>query len=67
MGDREGFDLFHKFGRKHIWKHLKRYKSIPNYFWGDTFGRFGCWILGHKKYLTENKKHACYRCHKYLH
>ena len=40
--DREGYNLFHRFGRKHIWKALKTKRGrmkLQKYFLKDTLKR----------------------------
>ena len=66
---REGFDLFHKFGRRNFWRDLKLGR-INNHVWRDTFGRFTCMVLGHKRYDSNAggypEEWACRRCCKFL-
>lgn len=68
---REGHDLLHPYGRWHVWKYVKRRRSLRGIYWRDTFGRFDCWLRGHKPkdFREPHEKAAswsCTRCNHYL-
>ena len=66
---REGFDLFHKFGRQSAWRYISRGRW-PSYLWLDTFGKFRCILTGHGHYVSDydNSKPnwACRKCGKFV-
>ena len=48
MGGREGFNLFHKFGRRHFFRRgILGDKWARSHVINDTFGKYICKILGH--------------------
>lgn len=67
MSSREGFNLFHKFGRKHFFRRgLFGDRWARDYVLRDTFGRYICAILGHTKKTFETDDEPpriiCLRC-----
>ena len=64
---RESFDLFNKWGRSNFKRRLFReYGTEWRLMWGDTFMRFVCFFLKHKKYDAGEGDIACKRCCKYV-
>jgi len=62
-------DLFTLRGNRVVWRFV--WRSIKHFFpfdmWGDTFGRFGCMVLGHNRYVViDESQDACRRCHKWI-
>jgi hypothetical protein len=66
---REGYDLFHKPGRYHFFRDLKRGR-FNHLMWCDTFGQVLCKIIRHNVYNaaddSSDYEPACTRCHKFL-
>ena len=65
MASREGFNLFHKFGRQYFFRRgILGDKWARRYVLQDTFGRYICKIVGHTKktYITADNREICYRC-----
>jgi len=63
---REGFDLFHKYGRYYFFRRgIFGDKWARKFVLQDTFGRFICALIGHAKtFKTEEGQNCCYRCYK---
>lgn len=63
---REGFNLFHKFGRRHFFKRgLFGDKWARMFVLKDTLGRYVCRIIGHAESFENDDdppKKICCRC-----
>ena len=59
---REGYDLFHKYGRMHFRKN--GWKWAKQYVLQDTLGHHICPIIGHSKKTFQNDENEkiCMRC-----
>lgn len=66
MPQREGFDLFSKYGRRVFWRDLTKHGFVNSLMWRDTFGRFACFFVGHNAYKTYEGEQACKLCCKYI-
>lgn len=66
---REGFNLFHRLGRRCFFKRgILGDPWARKYVLRDTFGRYVCMIIGHSKntFLTDDDppRKVCNRCFK---
>ena len=69
---REGFNIFHKYGRRHLWKAARsgRLRYARQYVFRDTFTPWICWLSGgHEFYWAPDPAYepddkACCWCHK---
>jgi len=63
---REGFNLFHKMGRRNFFKHgIFGNKWAREYVLKDTLGRYICAIFGHSRVFQTDDfppKIVCVRC-----
>ena len=62
---RMGFDLLSKGGIKNAIYVRFRRNGFWHHVWRDTFGKIGCWFLGHNEYSSDGDI-ACKRCCKYI-
>lgn len=65
MASREGFNLFHKYGKRNFFRRgILGDKWARRYVLRDTFGRYVCQLIGHtaKTYKAEDSKLICFRC-----
>lgn len=68
---REGFDLFNRYGRAHIWQRIRLggWRHVRRYVFRDTFAKWICALSGGHEYtlqpdaVNEPAELSCGWCH----